>query len=47
MTRKPTPPDLQALVARFGGFDKIPPRAWAAYDAALARWRAEMRDGCH
>jgi hypothetical protein len=28
------PPDLQALVAEYGGYDKITPEAWAAYDAA-------------
>jgi hypothetical protein len=35
-----TYPDLQALVDRFGGYDKITPEAWAEHDAAVARYRA-------
>jgi hypothetical protein len=37
------PPDLQELVKRFGGFDKITPEAWAEYDAAVAKWQARRR----
>jgi hypothetical protein len=32
-------PDLQELVARHGGYDKIPPEAWAEYDRAMAEWQ--------
>jgi hypothetical protein len=35
------PPDLQELVARFGGYDLIPDDAWRDYDAAVARWRID------
>jgi hypothetical protein len=38
------PPDLQALVAAHGGYDKITPEAWAAYDAAMAEWQEQRRD---
>ena len=39
------PPDLQKLVAAYGGYDKITPEAWARHDADMARWRASMRGG--
>ena len=32
-------PDLQELVAKHGGYNKITPEAWAAYDAAMEAWR--------
>jgi hypothetical protein len=32
----PPPPDLQELVKRFNGYDKITPEAWAKYDRQLA-----------
>jgi hypothetical protein len=35
------PPCLQELVARFGGYDKITPEAWSAYDAAIAQWQID------
>jgi hypothetical protein len=37
-------PDLQELVQRWGGYDRIPPEAWSEYDLALAEWR-NMRRG--
>jgi hypothetical protein len=36
---------LQALVVARGGYDKIPPKAWAEYDAELAKWQSIVRDG--
>lgn len=36
-------PDLQELVARHGGYDKIPPEAWAEHDRAMADWQARRR----
>ena len=39
------PPDLQALVVRFGTYDKITPEAWAGHDAALAEFRLRVRLG--
>jgi len=38
------PPDLQELLARFGGYDKITPEAWAAYDKAMAVWQRRRRE---
>src|SRR5262249_41246310 len=42
-------PDLQALVERHGGYDKITPAAGAAYDRAIAEWQERrqrrMEDG--
>ena len=35
-------PDLQALVARHGGYHKI--EAWAEYDRAIAEWQERRRD---
>ena len=40
-----TPPNLQALVLRFGTYDKITPEAWAEHVAALAEFRLRMRLG--
>jgi hypothetical protein len=37
------PPDLQELVTRYGGYDKIPPDAWAAYDLAMEKWQSARR----
>jgi hypothetical protein len=39
-----SPPDLQALVAAAGGYEKISPETWAAFDHAMAGWRAERRE---
>ena len=38
-------PDLQALVAAHGGYHKITPEAWAAYDRELRQWRARTAVG--
>jgi hypothetical protein len=38
------PPDLQALVKRWGGYDKIPVAAWAQWDQEVAAWQ-ERRKG--
>jgi hypothetical protein len=42
--RPPRPPDLQELVARHGGYDKITPEAWAKYDCAMADWHVRRRE---
>jgi hypothetical protein len=36
-------PDLQALVQRCGGYHKITPETWAAWDRAVEEWPAERR----
>jgi hypothetical protein len=38
------PPDLQALVAEHGGYDRISPEAWAHYDEAMKLWQAQRRE---
>ena len=38
-------PDLQELVAKHGGYNKITAEAWAQYDRDLAIYRADMRAG--
>jgi len=38
------PPDLQALVAEAGGYEKISPEMWAAFDRAMAVWRAQRSE---
>jgi hypothetical protein len=40
---KARPPDLQTLVARFGGYDKIPPEAWAEHDRAMDEYHIMRR----
>lgn len=40
---RPAWPDLQALVALRGGFHRITPADWEAFDAAIRRWRAWYR----
>jgi hypothetical protein len=40
---RPRPPDLQELVARHGGYDKITKAAWAAYDKAMAEYHIVRR----
>jgi hypothetical protein len=37
-------PDLQELVRRFGGYDKITPEAWEEYDRAMAEWQERRRN---
>ena len=39
------PPDLQALVAHWGGYDKIPPEASADFSARRDAWRQRLRAG--
>jgi hypothetical protein len=41
--KKNPPPDLQALVKKFGGHDKITPHAWAEFDAMSDAWRRAVR----
>jgi len=36
-------PDLQELVARYGGYNRIPPEAWERYDAAMADWQERRK----
>jgi hypothetical protein len=38
-------PDLQALVARFGGYDKITPEAWAEWDRVTGQYRDDILNG--
>jgi hypothetical protein len=39
MKRNANPaPDLQALTSKHGGYDRIPPEAWAEHDRAMAEW---------
>jgi len=35
---------VQELVARYGGYDRITPEAWAQHDAAMAKWRLDRAD---
>jgi hypothetical protein len=42
---KRTPPNLQALVVKHGGYDKITREAWAEYDIQLAAYQAHIRRG--
>jgi hypothetical protein len=39
----PPRPDLQALVARYGGFAKVPVEAWRAFDRRIAKHKAALR----
>jgi hypothetical protein len=38
------PLDLQALVAGAGGYDKITPAMWAAFDGAMDTYQRTRRD---
>jgi hypothetical protein len=38
-------PDLQALVRRYGGYDKITAAAWGRWDSANAEFQARRREG--
>jgi hypothetical protein len=38
-------PNLQDLVARFGGYDKITPEAWAQFDLEMKCWLENVRLG--
>jgi hypothetical protein len=33
------PPDLQALIARYGGYNRITEEAWAEHDKQVAEWK--------
>jgi hypothetical protein len=37
------PPDLQELVRKHGGYNRITREAWAAWDRANAEWQARRR----
>jgi hypothetical protein len=37
-------PNLQDLVAKHGGYDKIPPEAWAEWDRINADYQQHRRD---
>ena len=41
--RADPPPDLQELVVRHGGYDKITPETWAEYDRVMMAWKARRR----
>ena len=34
---------LQDLVERYGGYSRVPPEAWAAFDRRMQRWREEYK----
>jgi hypothetical protein len=36
-------PDLQALVRQCGGYDKISPATWRAWDEANEQWQQRRR----
>jgi hypothetical protein len=38
-------PDLQELVRRYGGYDKITAAAWDRWDSANAEFQARRREG--
>jgi hypothetical protein len=38
------PPDLQELVAKHGGYDKITAKGWAEFDRAMAEWQQWRRE---
>ena len=37
------PPDLQALIKRWGGYGSIPNEAWKEFDRRRARWEQERK----
>jgi hypothetical protein len=37
-------PDLQTLVAKCGGYNKISEAEWREYDRAIAAWQARRRE---
>jgi hypothetical protein len=39
------PPRLADLIAEYGGYDRIPPEAWIAFDAELEQWQADVQLG--
>jgi hypothetical protein len=36
-------PDLQQLVAKHGGYNRITPEAWAEHDRAMAQWQERRK----
>lgn len=38
-------PSLDALVAKHGGYDRIPPEAWKQYDREVTAWQLKRRYG--
>jgi hypothetical protein len=38
------PPSLQELVAKYGGYDKIPALEWERFDLARTQWESARRD---
>jgi hypothetical protein len=42
-SRTDPPPDLQELVLRFGGYDKIPVEAWTIFNQLMAKWKERRR----
>ena len=39
------PPDLQELVQRYGGYDKITHEGWAQFAKDMAKWQKQVREG--
>lgn len=37
-------PNLDALVAEHGGYNRIPPEAWKQYDREVTAWQLRRRD---
>jgi hypothetical protein len=44
-TERTQVPNLQALVAKFGGYAKITPEAWAEWDRITEQHRDDIRNG--
>jgi len=38
-------PDLQLLVAAYGGYGLVPAEAWTAFETAVADWQERVRRG--
>jgi len=36
-------PELQDLIDRFGGYNRITPEGWAEYDAAVEAWQTARK----
>lgn len=43
ISRNP-PPDLEGMVERWGGWDKIPDEAWRRFSEDMVRWQDARRD---
>ena len=35
--------ELQDLIDRFGGYNRVTPKAWAEYDAAVEAWQGARK----